>query len=285
VVAAVVARVAPVVINREIMEFSEKNILISGGSSGIGLALAEKFALMNANVTILARDRRKLQQALDLLEAKRVSSKQTFDIISADVSQFETLTKSLDQKNNFIDILINSAGMAYPGKFMDLSADIFHQLIEINYLGTVYLTKLITPGMISRKNGYVVIISSLAALIGIYGYTAYAPTKFALRGFSKCMRSELKPFNIHVSVVFPPDTDTPQLAFERSIMPDITRKINQGGGVMSAEKVADAIIAGMQKNRFNIFPGFEGKILNMFSSLVDLYFYHYASTLAKKELG
>ena len=167
---------------------------------------------------------------------------------------------------------------------MDLDPAIFKNVIDTNYLGTVYLTKLILPKMIEKNSGYIVNISSLAALIGIYGYTAYAPSKYAVRGFSRCLRSEVKPHGINVSVVFPPDTDTPQLAFEHSIIPEITKKINQYSSVMHAEKVAHIIIEGIKKKKFTIIPGFEGKLLYFLAPIFGRYFYRYAVNLSKEDL-
>ncbi|MCJ7518909.1 MAG: SDR family NAD(P)-dependent oxidoreductase [Anaerolineaceae bacterium] len=167
---------------------------------------------------------------------------------------------------------------------MDLDPTIFKNVIDTNYLGTVYLTKLILPKMVEKNSGYIVNISSLAALIGIYGYTAYASSKYAVRGFSRCLRSEVKPHGIDVSVVLPPDTDTPQLAFEHSIIPETTKKINQSGTVMSAEKVAHIIVEGIKKKKFTIIPGFEGKLLYAFAPILGRYFYRYAVNLAKKKM-
>jgi len=138
--------------------------------------------------------------------------------------------------------------------------------------------------MIDKQEGYIVNISSLAALIGIYGYTAYAPSKYAVRGFSHCLRAELKPYGIYVSVVYPPDTDTPQLAFESSRIPDITRKITEGGGLMSPEKVAEVILKGIEKKKFTIIPGFEGKVLYRLAPFFDNYMYRQAVRLASKSL-
>jgi 3-dehydrosphinganine reductase len=138
--------------------------------------------------------------------------------------------------------------------------------------------------MVERRSGYVVNISSLAALIGIYGYTAYAPSKYAVRGFSRCLRSEMKAYGIDVSVVFPPDTDTPQLAFEHSIIPDITRKINENGGVMSAENVAQIIMRGIRRRKFTIVPGIEGKLLYGLSSIIGRFFYRMAVREHRKSL-
>lgn len=264
------------------MDFKGKNIIISGGSSGIGLALAKEFSALGANITILARRKDLLEKSLVEIKNCALNSSQLFLWHSADVSNFTDLKNILSNDKTPYDVLINSAGIAYPGKFVDLDPQIFKKIMDVNYLGTVFLTKLILPEMIERGCGYIVNISSLAALIGIYGYTAYAPSKYAVRGFSRCLRSEVKHHGINVSVVLPPDTDTPQLAFEHTIIPEITKKINQSGSVMKAESVAHAIIKGMKRKRFTIIPGFEGKLLNLLAPLFGVYFYHLAAYLVNQ---
>jgi len=266
------------------MEFQHKNVLISGGSSGIGFALAKQFVSASSNVILLARRENLLQKAQAELERLRPSDSQSISTISADVSKFDSLQRAVKGKIDQIDILINSAGIAYPGEFTELDPEIFANVMQINYLGTVYLTKLVVPGMIKRRSGYVVNISSLAALIGIYGYTAYAPSKYAVRGFSRCLRSELKAYGIDISVVLPPDTDTPQLAFEHSILPEITHKINQNAGVMSPDQVAQIIIHGIAKRKFTIVPGLEGKFLYALAPLFGRYFYHFAVKEHRKKI-
>lgn len=266
------------------MIIKNKNVLISGGSSGIGLALSKELAALGANITILARRKKLLESALSEIKKSALSPDQQFKWFSADVSNFDGLKRVLSADKTSYDILINSAGIAYPGKFVDMDPAIFKNVIDINYLGTVYLTKLILPKMIEKNSGYIVNISSLAALIGIYGYTAYAPSKYAIRGFSRCLRSEVKPHGIDVSVVLPPDTDTPQLSFEHSIIPEITKKINQSGSVMSAEKVAHVIIEGIKRKKFTIVPGFEGKLMYALAPIFGRYFYRYAVYLAKIDM-
>jgi 3-dehydrosphinganine reductase len=267
------------------MDFQNKNVLISGGSSGIGFALAKQFVTAGANVTILARRKELLKDARSELLKMRQSDSQLIAAISADVCNYESLRKTVQGKVDQIDILINSAGIAYPGEFIEMDAKIFSDVIQTNYLGTVYLTKLVVPGIVKRRCGYIVNISSLAALIGEFGYSAYAPSKYAVRGFSRCLRSELKAYGIDVSVVFPPDTDTPQLAFEHSIIPEITRKINKIASIMSPEKVASYIIKEMKKKRFTIIPGLEGKIGIAFSSIIGRYYYHFAVKEKKKQIS
>ena len=266
------------------MNFNGKNVLISGGSSGIGFALAKEFVRAGADVSILARREELLAKAKEDLEAQRINSTQQINTFSGDVGDFEKLKMSLKDRAAQFDVLVNCAGIAYPGEFTEMKPEIFEEVMRINYLGTVYLTKLVVPGMVERRSGYVVNISSLAALIGIYGYTAYAPSKYAVRGFSRCLRSELKAYGIDVSVVLPPDTDTPQLAFEHSIIPEITRKINENGGVMSAEKVAQIIMRGLRRRQFSIVPGMESKLLYGLSSIIGRFFYHMAVREHRKSL-
>jgi 3-dehydrosphinganine reductase len=262
--------------------FSEKHILISGGSSGIGLALAKDFFRNGAHVTILARREDQLAEAKRDIDAYRNHPAQELTTISADVVDYEALSTALGRLRRDVDILINSAGIAYPGEFEKLDREIFSRVMDVNYLGTVNLTKIIIPEMLKKNSGYIVNISSLAAVIGIYGYSAYAPSKYAVRGFSRCLRAELAAKGIPVSVVLPPDTDTPQLAFEHSLLPEITKKINQNGGVLSAEKVSKAIIKGIQNKQFTIIPGLEGKILYLFAPIFGRYFFHFAVNQQKK---
>ena len=256
--------------------FNNKNVLISGGSSGIGLALAKQFFSLGSNVTLIARRKDILNKAKMEIEKERINSSQTVKPISADVSKYSDLKSALENERPPVDILINSAGIAYPGKFLELDPDVFYNVMNINYYGTVNLTKLIVPEMVEKRSGYIVNISSLAAVIGIYGYTAYAPSKYAVRGFSRCLRAELKSKGVDVSVVLPPDTDTPQLAFEHTLLPDITKQINQKGGVMTPEKVAESIIRGIKRKKFTIIPGLEGKILYLFAPIFGRYFYQFA---------
>jgi len=256
-------------------EFKKKRILISGGSSGIGLALAKKFFTLENDIFILGRNEDRLSDAVSEIEKYRQSHSQKLTCISADVRKFSKLKDSLRNVND-IDVLINSAGITYPGRFLDLEPEIFEDVITTNYLGTVYLSKLIAPLMVKQKSGYIVNLSSLAALVGIFGYTAYAPSKYAIRGFSRCLRAELKPHGIDVSVVLPPDTDTPQLEFERSIMPETTKRINSSAGKMDPDDVAEIIIRGMEKKKFSIIPGMEGKLLCLFAPVIGRYLFRYA---------
>ena len=132
--------------------------------------------------------------------------------------------------------------------------------MRVDYFGTVHVTRALLPAMIERGTGQIAIVSSLAGVIGIYGYTAYSASKFALVGFAECLRQDLLAHGIGVSLVFPPDTDTPQLTEENRIKPDQTRAIAGNVKVLSADYVARTTLIGLGKGRHQIIPGWGSKL-------------------------
>jgi len=127
--------------------------------------------------------------------------------------------------------------------------------MRINFLGPVALIRAAIPHLVARGGGHVVNVGSVAGALGVYGYTAYSASKFALHGFSECLRAELAPLGIRVSVVLPPETDTPMLAGEQAYLPAETRAIAGTIAMLSADAVAKAILAGVARGRFEITPG------------------------------
>jgi 3-dehydrosphinganine reductase len=108
-----------------------------------------------------------------------------------------------------------------------------------------------------RRGGAVVLISSGAGLHGFFGYTPYSPTKFALRGLAEALRAEMAGTGVHVMIVYPPDTDTGQLAEENRTKPVETAAITAKGGLWTAEDVARVTLAGLASKRFAVTPGFQ----------------------------
>jgi 3-dehydrosphinganine reductase len=249
-----------------------KTALITGGSSGIGLAVGRSLAEKGANVWLLARGVDGLNSAL---ESMKYNDSQYCGTISADVSDWDQVLAAVAQIESEIgvpDLVVNSAGVAHPGYFQDLGIEIFHWMMDVNYFGTVYICKAVVPGMVARGSGHIVNISSGAGFIGRYGYSAYGATKYAVRGFTDVLRSELKPLGIKVSIAFPPDTDTPQLDYERGFQPSETRALagiaslisprwENMSTTLSPEEVADSIMHQVERGRYMILPGFEMKLL------------------------
>jgi 3-dehydrosphinganine reductase len=244
--------------------FSGKLALVTGGSSGIGLAIAKQIVHNQGSVAILARRPEMLSAAIIEIEKFRCTLDQKILALQGDVTQFDSLKKALDDFSNQYDIpdlIINSAGVAHPGNFSNLSMDIFHWMMDVNYFGTVNVLKILVPSLQKRRSGAIVNISSVAGFIGVYGYTAYGASKYAIAGFSDALRSELNPYNIKVSVVFPPDTDTPQLEYEKQYKPYITKEIAGSAKLMSADIVAKEIVQKVSMGKYIILPGGEGKLL------------------------
>ena len=253
------------------MKYSHRHAIITGGSSGIGKAVARLLLQQGANVTLVARDRLKLERAHQDLQANTVDSAQQINIMSADVSQADSITTALQQAiSNWgtPDILITSAGIAHPGYFTELPLEVFEQTMSIDYFGSLYSIKAVLPSMIRQKQGQIVLISSGAGLIGIYGYSAYSPAKFAVRGLAESLRGELKPQGIRVTVVYPPDTDTPQLAAENKTKPQETKQITASAKTWSATAVAEQIMRAVEREQFAIAPGLELTLIKRWHSLL-----------------
>jgi short-subunit dehydrogenase len=114
--------------------------------------------------------------------------------------------------------------------------------------------------MMARGSGHIVPIASSAGLYGVYGYSAYGASKFALVGLAECLRSELCGRGIRVSVCCPPEVDTPILAAEKDDLPPATRMLKNLAGTLNVDAAADALVKGIVKNRFMIIPGFRAKV-------------------------
>ena len=233
--------------------FENAHVLVTGGSSGIGLETARLAVGRGARVSLIARRPDVLDQAATSLRA----SGGKVAVAAADVAdagQVDATVSSLTDALGPVDIAICSAGQARPGYFQELDADLFRTMMDVNYFGTVNVARAVVPAMIERRAGSFVGVSSAAGLVGVFGYTAYAPTKFAVRGFLESLRAELVPYGIHVGCSFPPDTDTPQLADDNRFKPKETKAISGTIKPLSAERVAKSIVEGIEKERFAIIP-------------------------------
>ena len=198
------------------------NVIITGGSSGIGLATARLYAARGHNVAIIGRSADKLATAqAELLVIARAEG-QRVAVRRADCADFEQATAAIDSlvaDGLAPDILVNSAGVIIPGEFATMPLENFEVNLTNGYWSVVYPCRAAVPHMLARGSGHIVNVSSVAGYLGIYGYTGYSSAKFAVMGFSEALRFEMKPEGISVHVVCPPDTDTPALAFERTLGP------------------------------------------------------------------
>ena len=252
------------------MNLRDQHVLITGGSSGIGLAIAQQAAGAGARLSLIARDAGKLADASATIQRANPNRPKVVTA-SADVSiEAEVLAaiKAGEEVHGPIDVLITSAGIAHAGYFEEIPTEVFERTMAVNYFGTLYALKAVIPAMRQRGHGAVLLVSSGVGLYGFFGYTPYGPTKFALRGLAESLRAEMKDTGVQVSIVYPPDTDTPQLAHENRTKPPETKALTAQAGIWSPEEVARLTLEGLQRGRFSITPGFQLTMLAWFHSLV-----------------
>lgn len=169
----------------------------------MGKAMAAKFAEAKNNIFICSRNEKELGQTATELHEKYNTPIQYF---SADLSQKNEVLKFaewLSAKNTTVDILINNAGNFVPGSVYNEPEGNLEQMININLFSAYHLTRALLPGMMERRSGHIFNICSIAALKAYDNGGSYSISKFALMGFSKNLREEMKPFNIKVTSVFP----------------------------------------------------------------------------------
>jgi len=253
-------------------EVNGAHVVITGGSSGIGKALAIKLAKCGANITILARNMVRLEETLKEVK-KHLAPERKVLALSVDLSgEAQDVGNTLDQACETlgpIDILINCAGFAVCGLFEETSVEDFKAMINTNYLASVFTSHAVVEKMKQRRKGHIVFVSSIGGQFGIFGFTAYSPSKFAVRGFAETLFMEVKPYNVAVSVVFPPDTDTPGFENENKNKPEETHLISSSGGLFTPEQVAANIVTGIKERRFSISCGFDGFVVGLLTSGVS----------------
>lgn len=243
---------------------------ITGGSSGIGLAAAKTLAARGYDLALFARDAEKLAAARGGIAAQYPSIR--VEIYPVDVSDRGMITAAVETACEAVgspNMAIASAGIAEPGLFTEQSLDLHEAHMAVNYFGALYFSRAVTGVMAEAGRGRIGLISSGAAFFGIFGYGAYAPSKFALRGLAEVLRVELAPKGISITLCYPPDTDTPQLEAEKRTKPEATQIITEGGGIWQAEDVAERLVNGMERGRFVVAPGWQMAALNRFGSLLS----------------
>lgn len=222
-----------------------KHVVIIGGSSGIGKSTAILAVKLGAHVTVIARNIEKLEETQQLLKTHSVNEDQVINKLSVDVCNYEDLENNLSELEMVVGpiyMLVNCAGMAICGNVEDFSLQQIKQLVDINFLGSLYSVKAIVPKFKQRREGIIVLTGSQVSLMGMYGYSIYSSVKFALRGLAESLYMEVKPFNISVTLALPPDTDTPGFESENKTKPIETKLISEVGGLVDPEVVAQKLM-------------------------------------------
>lgn len=244
--------------------FSGKLVYITGGSSGIGLETAKLLAAQGCRLVLIARGEPLLDQACKTIATQTEQTAQAFNFICMDVSDNHDVLQKIKtavEAFGIPDILINSAGVGTGDCFENISYEQFDKAMKINIYGTRNVISALLPYMKQKGGGQIVNISSVAGLIGMFGYTTYSATKYAIVGLTECLRSELKRFNIKVTLVCPPEVETPFIEEEAKTLPPESRVVKNLAGLLTPQQAAKAIVRGMKGKKFLIVPGVMAKSL------------------------
>ncbi|MFH6970743.1 3-ketoacyl-ACP reductase [Flavobacterium petrolei] len=222
-------------------DLKNKNALITGAGKGIGKAIALALAKEGVNVILVART----QEEIDSVAAKVRSLRVKAMAITADVADINSVNAAVAKalaEFGTIDILINNAGIAAFGKFLELEPTDWERIIQVNLMGTYYVTRAVLPNMIERQTGDIINISSTAGLSGNALTSAYSASKFAVLGLTESLMQEVRKHNIRVTALTPSTVAT-----------DMAKELKLTDGnpetVMQAEDMAELIIAQLKLNR------------------------------------
>ena len=257
----------------------DKVTVITGASSGIGLACARVFYSEGARMVLAARSEKIVKELADEFNSNgeiRAIAVKTDVAVENDCKHL--IEKSIEAFGR-IDILINNAGVSMRANFSDVKLDVLRRLMDINFWGTVYCTKYAYPTIIANK-GSIVGISSVAGIHGMPCRTGYSASKYAVQGFLEAIRIEMLKKGVHVMTVIPGFVSTNvrkvALVADGSTQGESPRDENK---MMSPEELARRIVRGIKKNRRQLASSYEGKFTPIaslfFPKLVDKIYYFY----------
>ncbi|WP_266204603.1 SDR family oxidoreductase [Pontibacter kalidii] len=254
-----------------------KVVLITGGTSGIGKALAFAFGREGAKVVVSGRKQQNLDQTSQELSAAGIDNL----AVNADVSMEEQCQRMVQEtvdKYGRLDVLINNAGISMRALFEDLDLAVIRQVMDINFWGTVYSTKYALP-YIKQAKGSIVGISSIAGYRGLPARTGYSASKFAMHGFLETLRTELLHSGVHVLLACPGFTASnirnTALAANGQQQGETPREEEK---MMSAEEVAERILKATMQRKRDLVMTTQGKLAvwvnKLFPSLADKLVYN-----------
>ena len=223
-----------------------QKIFISGGSKGIGFAIAKRFYREGYEVIVCARGAEGLAQAKEELP-----NLHTYTCDIADKQAVKTLCATIRQHHGTLDVLVNNGGVFLPGQMHSEEDEIFEKLIQTNLFSTYYMTKGLLPDMIEAGKGTVVNMCSIASITAYEHGGSYSVSKFAMHGFSKSLREEMKPKGIRVVAILPGATytaswDGMDIPAERMIPAEDIAEITWNAVQMSQRTVIEDIVVRPQ---------------------------------------
>jgi dehydrogenase/reductase SDR family protein 7B len=235
--------------------FKNKVVWITGASSGIGEALVKAFASQGAKLVLSARRSDELERVKTAAQLPNENAL-ILPLDLSDTSKADEHTKQVIARFGRIDILINNGGISQRALTKDTSIETDRKIMEVNFFGTVALTKSVLPYMLNQKSGHIVAMSSIAGKFGFYFRSAYAASKHALHGFFESLRMEIYPDNVKVLIVCPGKIKTTisinAVTGNGGKHNKMDESTDQG---LSSEECAKEILNAIEKNKEETFIG------------------------------
>ncbi|MBA3706224.1 MAG: SDR family oxidoreductase [Bacteroidetes bacterium] len=232
----------------------DRIVWITGASSGIGEALAKEFAAQGAKLILSARRKEELERVKSTLQIGTEVLILPLDL--SHTSTIDELTQQIISRFGRIDILVNNGGVSQRALTKDTSLEIERKIIEINFFGTVALTKSVLPYMLKQKSGHIIVMSSIAGKFGFYFRSAYSASKHALHGYFESLRMEIYKDNVSVLIVCPgkirTDISINAITETGSKHNQMDKSLEDG---LSPEECAKQILKGIEKKKEELFIG------------------------------
>lgn len=253
------------------MKVKNKVFVVTGGGGGIGGALIE--TLINRGAKVAAVDMR--QEYLDKLKDRLGDKAENLSLHALNITDKRTVAKlpaKVIKAQGSIDGLINCAGIIQPFvKVNDLDYEAIDRVMNVNFLGTLYMTKAFLPELLKRPEAHIVNISSMGGFLPVPGQSVYGASKAAVKLFTEGLFAELQNTNVKVTVVFPGATQTDISKNSGVKGPDMPASDQQKIPMLTAAKAAKIIIDGVESNKPQIYTGKDSKSMNLLYRLNPVY--------------
>lgn len=237
------------------MDIQKKVVWITGASSGIGEALAFEFNKRGALVILSSRREKELKRVKEAC----VDHEDTVKILPLDLADKDSIPSKVKEALELfgsVDMLINNGGISQRAYAVDSKMETIRQVMEVNFFGTVALTKALLPAMIEQKSGHIVVISSVMGKLGTRHRSAYAASKHSLHGWFDCLRQEMYEHNIHVTLVCPGFVKTNVTVNALTAEGEKYNKMdNAQKSAMSAEEFVRRLLPKLARHKEEVYIG------------------------------
>ncbi len=245
------------------MNIHNKTIVVTGGGSGIGRALTLTLLKQGASVAAVDINAQTLQET-KTLASKRASRLSTHIVNITDKQAVEKLPEKIIAAHKAVDGLVNNAGIIQPFvKINDLDETAINRVMNVNFYGTLYMTKAFLPYLLKRPAAHIVNVSSMGGFLPVPGQSVYGASKAAVKLLTEGLHAELADTNVHVTVVFPGATNT-NITANSGVKNPVANGSTAAKSykTLSPEKAAQIIIRGIAKNKARVFVGNDSKMMN-----------------------